>query len=229
LKLQRKRTQHSHRGVIGVESAIVMIAFVIVAAALAFVVLNMGIFTTNKTKQAITSSSNEAISTIIITGKIVGSGDVSAGKLNATVIPVKIVFGGKSINIDPLNIAIRYMSDTIEHGNIYAGALSTSVYDTLSAAMDAAIIAGFIDANPVTTSGPNSTKAIFYFIINKNNNLILEQGEHGMFAISFGQTIVDERPQSLDIIRAEVILPTGSPLTIERTVPNISSPIVDLG
>jgi len=47
-----------------------------------------------------------------------------------------------------------------------------------------------------------------------------------MLAIAFSDS---ERPQSLDIIRAEVILPTGAPLSIERTVPNISSTIVDLG
>ena len=50
MKLQRKGTRHSHRGVIGVESAIVMIAFVIVAAALAFVVLNIGIFYITESK-----------------------------------------------------------------------------------------------------------------------------------------------------------------------------------
>ena len=80
MKLQRKGTRHSHRGVIGVESAIVMIAFVIVAAALAFVVLNMGFSTTQKTKQAIISSSNEANSALTIAGKVVGSGNVSAGQ-----------------------------------------------------------------------------------------------------------------------------------------------------
>ena len=47
-----------------------------------------------------------------------------------------------------------------------------------------------------------------------------------MMAIAF---LESERPQSLDIIRAEVILPTGAPLTIERTVPNISASVVDLG
>jgi len=92
--------------------------------------------------------------------------------------------------------------------------------------MDQAVIDGYVSANPVTTSGPTDTKAIFYFNVNRNNNFILDQGEHGMFAIAFTES---ERPQSLEIIRAEVILPTGAPLTIERTVPNISSTIVDLG
>ena len=47
-----------------------------------------------------------------------------------------------------------------------------------------------------------------------------------MLAIAFSAS---ERPQSLDVIRAEVILPTGAPLSVERTVPNISSSVVDLG
>ncbi len=207
-----------------------MIAFVIVAAALAFVVLNVGLFTTNETKRAIASSTTEATSTLTIAGKVVGSGDVSAGKLNATVIPVKIVFGGSSINIDPLNVAIRYLSDTVEHGNIYAGALTSGNYDTLSDALEAAEDAStpLISVNPVnnTGAGPTSTKAIFYFNINRNNNVILESGEHGMFAIVFRES---ERPLSLEVIKAEVIFSTGAPLTIERIVPNISSNVVDLG
>ena len=228
MKLQRKGTRHSHRGVIGVESAIVMIAFVIVAAALAFVVLNMGFSTTQKTKQAIVSSTAEASSSLEIAGKVTGSGHVSAGVLNATAIPVKIVSGGASINLNPANAAIRYIGDTVEHGNIYSGAITSGVHDTLASAMQAAVTAGYISANPVnnTGSGPAETKALFYFNVNRNNNFILDQGEHGMFAIGFSAS---ERPQSLDIIRMEVILPNGSPLTMERTVPNISSVIVDLG
>ena len=232
----QKKGAHSHRGVIGVESAIVMIAFVIVAAALAFVVLNMGFSTTQKTKQAIVSSTAEASSALEIAGKVTGSGDVSAGKLNATAIPVKIVSGGASINLNPANAAIRYIGDTVEHGNIYAGALSFGIHDTLASAMQAAINDPNIDisVNPVnnTGAGPTETRAIFYFNVNRNDNFILDQGEHGMFAVAFGQNNtngIDERPQSLDIIRAEVILPNGSPLTMERTVPNISSVIVDLG
>ncbi|MGI0021088.1 MAG: archaellin/type IV pilin N-terminal domain-containing protein, partial [Nitrososphaera sp.] len=36
------KSKRTRRGVVGIESAIVLIAFVIVAAALSFVVLNMG-------------------------------------------------------------------------------------------------------------------------------------------------------------------------------------------
>ncbi|MGQ0606725.1 MAG: archaellin/type IV pilin N-terminal domain-containing protein, partial [Candidatus Nitrosotenuis sp.] len=38
----------NHRGVMGIEAALVLIAFVIVAAALSFVVLNMGFSSTQQ-------------------------------------------------------------------------------------------------------------------------------------------------------------------------------------
>ncbi len=53
MKLFRKGKRNAHRGIAGIEAAIVLIAFVIVAAALAFVVLNMGFSTTQKAKAAI--------------------------------------------------------------------------------------------------------------------------------------------------------------------------------
>ena len=92
-----------------------------------------------KTKQAIISSASEASSALTIAGKVIGSGDVTAGKLNATAIPVKLVSGGSSVNLNPTNAAIRYIGDTIEHGNIYAGALTTGTYDTVASAMQAAV------------------------------------------------------------------------------------------
>ncbi len=92
--------------------------------------------------------------------------------------------------------------------------------------MQASVTAGYISSNPVNASSPSDTKAVFYFNVNRNDNFILDQGEHGMLGIAFSES---ERPQSLDVIRAEVILPTGAPLSIERTVPNISTSVVDLG
>ena len=88
MRLARKG--HSRRGVIGVESAIVMIAFVIVAAALAFVVLNMGFSTTQRAKTAVIASLGEASSSIEIAGKITGIGDVNPALLNVTNVPLKI-------------------------------------------------------------------------------------------------------------------------------------------
>jgi len=53
MNLILKKKNHISRGIIGIESAIVLIAFVIVAVALAFVVLNMGFATSQKAKTSI--------------------------------------------------------------------------------------------------------------------------------------------------------------------------------
>jgi len=40
---------------------------------------------------------------------------------------------------------------------------------------------------------------------------------------------VGDRPGTLDKIRAELLIPAGASLTVERQVPNITTEIVDLG
>ncbi|KRT60895.1 MAG: archaeal flagellin, partial [Thaumarchaeota archaeon CSP1-1] len=93
MNLIQKGHRHTHRGIIGIESAIVLIAFVIVAAALAFVVLNMGFATTQKAKTTIISSLGEASSSLEISGKITAVANVPKALVNATGIPLKITSG----------------------------------------------------------------------------------------------------------------------------------------
>jgi flagellin FlaB len=228
MKLVRKGHRRSHRGVIGVESAIVMIAFVIVAAALAFVVLNMGFSTTQRAKTAIVSSLDESSSALEIAGKVIAIGDVSpTGYLNVTAIPIKIASGGSSVNLGNTTMAVKYFTGTKEYDNIMTGVLASGSYTNLTQAMTAAAQAGYINVNPVTSNtAADATAAVVYFAVNRNNNSILDQGEHAIIAIVHKGT---ERPQALDTIKAEIIVPTGSPLTIERLVPNITNLVVDLG
>src|SRR5512135_2484358 len=113
------RSRKTRRGVIGIESAIVMIAFVIVAAALAFVVLNMGFSTTQKAKTAISSSVSESSSALEIAGKVTGVGNVAGGVLNATVIPLKVAGGGDSVSLNPTLTDIKYYSNTVRYDNVY--------------------------------------------------------------------------------------------------------------
>ena len=87
MNLIRKGHKNTHRGVIGIEAAIVLIAFVIVAAALAFVVLNMGFSTTQKAKTAIIAAIEEAGSALEVAGKMTAAGDVTNQTLTAVNIP----------------------------------------------------------------------------------------------------------------------------------------------
>jgi flagellin FlaB len=232
MNLIQKGHRHTHRGIIGIESAIVLIAFVIVAAALAFVVLNMGFATTQKAKTTIISSLGEASSGLTVSGKVTAIANVPANVVNATSIPLKITSGGDSINLDNATVSIKYLSNTVEYDNILVATLTSSTYANLSNAFEAAKDnAGIsnIDNNPVNDTATNAiTFAIIYWTISAQNppNAILEQGEHAVIGIGYNAL---DRPTSLDKIRAELLLSSGATMTVERNIPNLTSTITDLG
>ena len=239
MNLIQKGHRHSHRGIIGIESAIVLIAFVIVAAALAFVVLNMGFATTQKAKTTIISSLNEASSSLEVSGKVTAIADVFAttpqNVVNATSIPLKVTSGGSSINLNNSTVSIKYLSNTVEYDNILAATLVTRTFGNLSQAFQAAHddngIWQFENAgvvNAVNATENDTTAAIIYWTVSAQSppNSILEKGEHAVIGIVFAP---GEQPSGLDKIRAEVLLSSGATLTVERNIPNLTSTIVDLG
>ena len=234
MNLIQKGHRHTHRGIIGIESAIVLIAFVIVAAALAFVVLNMGFATTQKAKTTIISSLSEASSGIAVSGKVTAIANVAADNVNATSVPLKITSGGDSINLDNSTVSIKYLSNTVEYDNILVATLTTDTYANLTLGFNAAVkdpgISGLCDnCNPVNGTGaPGKTFAIIYWTIASQNppNSILEQGEHAVIAIGY-QTL--DKPVGLDKIRMEVLLSSGATMTVERNIPNLTTTVTDLG
>ncbi len=231
MNLIRKGQGHTHRGVIGVEAAIVMIAFVIVAAALAFVVLNMGFATTQKAKTSIISSLGEASSAIEVAGKVTGIGDTQNEWLKVVAVPIKVAAGGDSVNLGNTTASIKYLSNSVEFDNIYAGvATPTGEANNVTIGFELATqnLVSDIPNNPVNDTYTGDTKAIIYWTVNRNNNSILDMGEHAVMAIAYDNA-PDQRPRALDTIRAEILLPSGAPLTVEREVPNITTEVVDLG
>ncbi|MEW5840374.1 archaellin/type IV pilin N-terminal domain-containing protein [Nitrososphaera sp.] len=222
----KQRQNRSRRGVIGIESAIVLIAFVMVAAALSFVILNMGFSTTQKAKTTIQSGLAEASSAMEITGGVIGNGNATQNRLHYYAIPIKVAPGGESVNLETANTAIRYYSNKIALESIYKGILPTGTYSNSTAAIAAAKTANMINQYPWVGSGMNQTTALVYFTTNKNNNQILDNGENAIVLVMFKNA---DKPTSLEEVRTEVIVPTGSLLTVKRHIPSISDTIVDLG
>jgi len=231
MNLIQKGHRHTHRGIIGIESAIVLIAFVIVAAALAFVVLNMGFSTTQKAKTAIIAAVEEAGSSLEVAGKITAAGWISQGSLNVTNIPMKIVSGGATSNLDGNFTSIKFISNFVEYDNVYKyGPLFVGTFVNASKAWDEAVVEGWITVaeHPYTGTGvgPVDTIAIIYWTVNQNNNRILDIGEHVILSVAYS---ANDSPSSLGHIAFEVSTSKGAPMTVDRTVPNVTTRIVDLG
>jgi len=233
MKLIRKGHGHAHRGVIGIEAAIVLIAFVIVAAALAFVVLNMGFSTTQKAKTAIIAAIEEAGSSMEVAGKMTAAGNVTTQELLTVNIPIKIVSGGATSNLSNNATSIRFISGNVEYDNIFFCAPLTGEYITPTAAWDAAFAQRVslgcntqVTQNPITDGPLANTTAIIYWSLNLNNNTIMDIAEHAVLSVGFSAA---DRPTQLIHMSFEILTPTGAPLTVDRTVPSITSKVVDLG
>ena len=65
--------KHNDGGFTGLEAAIVLIAFVVVAAVFSYVVLGAGFFTTQKAQQTVYSAVGQSSSTLEIVGNVYGA------------------------------------------------------------------------------------------------------------------------------------------------------------
>jgi flagellin FlaB len=236
--IQKGHKNNIHRALGGVEYSIILIAIVLVAAALAFVVLNTGISTAQKAKTTISSTMTSSSSSLEVEGGVIASSYRPPGvpsSLNVTSIPIKIAAGGESVNLDPSYTAVKYLSNQITYDDIYNGTLNFAgtFYNLEIATNQAATSDVFLGQSPYlggndadSNDWPTETTAFIYWNVASNTNNILERGEHANLAIVFA---AGDRPEQLDKIRIELILRDGSTLTFERMIPLITNELVDLG
>jgi len=86
----------------GLEAAIVLIAFVVVAAVFSYVVLGAGFFTTQKAQETVHTSVQQASSTLDVVGNIYGTGtDNSIQYVNFT---ISLAPGGTPVDFSKVTI-----------------------------------------------------------------------------------------------------------------------------
>ncbi len=199
MNLIRKGHGHKHRGVVGIESAIVLIAFVIVAAALAFVVLNMGFATSQKAKTSIVATIGEAGSSLQVSGKVFAWADTGAGEIEIIGIPIKLASGGESVNLNQTFTAVKYMSNDVSLDDVFQGTTVSGTEDSLADAMATAASGpeNYCSSNPINAADPVETCAFIYFTVDINSNDILDPGEHAVLAVAFRSA---DSPTPLDKI-----------------------------
>ncbi len=91
-----KRVFKSQRGITGIETAIILIAFVIVASVFSYVALSAGLFSTQVAKEVIYSGLEEAKSTIEVKGNMYGK--MENGILTEVYFTVATTTGGDMID-----------------------------------------------------------------------------------------------------------------------------------
>jgi flagellin FlaB len=96
-----KNLRRDDRGITGLETAIILIAFVVVASVFAYTVLSAGIFSSQKGQEAIYAGISEARATLEVKGDVYAYGNTTSGKLTAVTVTLTNTMGGQAIDLTP--------------------------------------------------------------------------------------------------------------------------------
>jgi flagellin FlaB len=88
----------------GLEAAIVLIAFVVVAAVFSYVVLGAGFFTTQKSQEVVHTGVGQASSTLEVVGDIYGIKDATGTNITRINFTVALAAGGTPVDLDKLTV-----------------------------------------------------------------------------------------------------------------------------
>lgn len=211
------------KGITGLETAIILIAFVVVAAVFAYTVLSAGLFSTQKSQEAVYSGLKETQSTMEILGSVVAykytDADIenTIGKVEFT---VALAGDGDVVDLTP-----EYTWD--------------SALDTLSVRVADAnkLQIAYSDKNVAVADMPWTVR----FIGKNNSDYLLEQGEKAIITVwlhsvaatnwtegASGLFLAANDLNTYQTFNVEVKPSTGATMTIQRTTPAYLDAVIDL-
>ena len=199
----------------GLEAAIVLTAFVVVAAVFSYVVLGAGFFTSEKSKEVIHTGMDQATSSVELAGDVIGHSTDDTLLTNVTVY-LQLTAGNNPIDLSKLTVAYadKY---------VYIGSLTHSdntAYDST-----------YRNTDNVTSAGQWD----FAFVADKtdsygNDDVMLDSGETARVHISLpaeagnanGGVAVN------NWFQLEMKPASGAALSMEKTIPGAVDTIMVL-
>jgi len=180
----------------GLEAAIVLIAFVVVAAVFSYVVLGAGFFTTQKSQEVVHTGISQASSSMEIIGNVYGYGEGTgtAAKLTHVVFTLGNTAGGSAIDITKMIIT-------------YISGEANEVYEYDGTDYDQEDLSGDVEAVP------DGWDIVQIINDNGNQNLLLEPGEQFVLAVKVENPTANQK-FSLNLQPA-----VGSVFSIHKTAP----------
>jgi flagellin FlaB len=185
-------------GITGLETAIILIAFVIVASVFAFVVLSTGLFSAERGKETVFSGLEKARGNLEIRGAVTAVGDTVAvpPDVDSYTFNLANAAAGTPTLIDPTadfnSLAINYIDE------------------------DERVPAIAWTFTWINAEGGAATPT----------NALLEPGE--LVEVTVDVTGVTSSPQANDRVTLEVVPPSGGTLLISRTMPPEILGVMDL-
>jgi flagellin FlaB len=200
------------RGIVGIEAAIVLIAFVVIAAALAYVVINMGFYSAQTAKSTIDKGIQEATSALELDGYITGMTDAN-GNVTYLAIPVKLAVGQAQVDMAKNTVVVAVQGGNFSLANIYNGSVTSTDKNVA-------------DLMGLMGTAPNATCFIYNSAL--TTDTVLKQNAKAYIVIYLGSSypLVPYTQVKVDIRTS-----AGAALTIQRPIPGglPVNTLVDLG
>ena len=110
MRLFNNKLLKDERAFTGLEAAIVLTAFVVVAAVFSYVVLGAGFFTSEKAKEVIHTGVEQATSSAEVVGDIIGIGNTTNDNITYINFTIELTAGNNPLDLDQATIS--YTSST---------------------------------------------------------------------------------------------------------------------
>ncbi len=118
--IARARRMRDEHGVTGLETAIILIAFVVVAAVFAFVVLSTGLFSSERGKEAVYAGLAKTRGTMELSSGVIATSNGT--KITKLTFDVALAAGGDAVNLDPAattnRTVISYIDSSTSVNNV---------------------------------------------------------------------------------------------------------------
>jgi len=199
-----KRFHKGQKGITGLETAIILIAFVVVASVFAYTVLSAGIFSSEKGKEAVYSGLEEARGTMKIDGAVIAKDTDADDEVEQVIFIVSNALDG-----EPIDLTETTDSDA-------DGVLSDESNPTHTC------IVTYVDENQRI----NDIAWAVTQVGKGDSDDLLEAGEK--FEMTVDLTGLTTALDEYDTFTIEVKPSRGSVLTVERTVPSVVDDVMDL-
>jgi flagellin FlaB len=203
------------KGMVGIDTAIILIAFVLVAAAVAFVVLDMGMTSATKAKQTMVNGLQQASTALEVNGEILGLTTSSGNGVEELAIPLGVTPGTGYVSFDNATFVVSFTDQYGSYPNIYSGVSGKSISSSTS----------LYSLYNQTTTSPTA-KA--YFLTGNVTPTVLGPYGQALLVISLPSSSTLTAYNSFTVtIKPSV----GGALTVSRIIPpdTPASATIDLG
>jgi len=108
-----RKIQSSEKGITGLETAIVLIAFVVISSVFAFAALSTGMFASDKARETINVGLAQTRASMQLKGSVIGTGNAAAatGLVTNISFHVSQTAGGADVDLTPGTTTIRYTDE----------------------------------------------------------------------------------------------------------------------